>query len=390
DNTPWTVKFSKIKAVVNDLDKLICRIEADHKNHKIPEESLPIDFFTGGNSIAGVNGQFVFFQVLIDCLIQLKSTQADKDDLINYCKNEYKDDKFELKNLGEFEKFYSPEKALYWYSRESFFFKTLNTALRSKDIHLIFLFRTYIADIYRQLVHYQAANSLKVYRCQKISKSELNNLKRRVGQLISVNSFLSTSADKTSALNFIKDVKATDKIDRLLFEIDVDHKMAATKPFADISAHCEFPDESEILFMLGSIFRLTAIDRSESDQVSIVKMTLCSENAHDLKQILLYIKQQLGSGETNLRTLGKVLWKMGEFDLAEQYFTRLLKEAPPNDDLLGTLYEDLALLASQTRDYMKSVQWYEKSLKLKNSKRPDDTEDVKKPINNRGKFIESL
>ncbi|CAF4376995.1 unnamed protein product [Rotaria sp. Silwood2] len=166
--------------------------------------------------------------------------------------------------------------------------------------------------------------------------------------------------------------------------------MAATKPFADISVHCEFPGESEILFMLGSIFRLTDIDRSESDQVSIVKMTLCSENAHDLKQILLYIKQQLGSGETNLRTLGKVLWKMGEFDLAEQYFTRLLKEAPPNDDLLGTLYEDLALLASQTRDYMKSVQWYEKSLKLKNSKRQDDTDDVKKPTNNRGKFIESL
>ncbi|CAF3177036.1 unnamed protein product, partial [Rotaria sp. Silwood2] len=63
--------------------------------------------------------------------------------------------------------------------------------------------------------------------------------------------------------------------------------MAATKPFADISVHCEFPGESEILFMLGSIFRLTDIDRSESDQVSIVKMTLCSENAHDFKQILL-------------------------------------------------------------------------------------------------------
>ncbi|CAF3040686.1 unnamed protein product [Rotaria sp. Silwood2] len=166
--------------------------------------------------------------------------------------------------------------------------------------------------------------------------------------------------------------------------------MVATKPFADISVHSAYPGELEILFMLGSIFRLTDIGRDESDKVSIVRMTLCSEYAHDLKQIFLHIKQQLGSGETNLRTLGKVLWKMGEFDLAEQYFTRLLKEAPPNDDLLGTLYEDLALLASQTRDYMKSVQWYEKSLELKNSKRPDDTEDVKQPSKNRGKFIENL
>ncbi|CAF1565421.1 unnamed protein product, partial [Rotaria sordida] len=65
-------------------------------------------------------------------------------------------------------------------------------------------------------------------------------------------------------------------------------------------------------------------------------MTLCSDDEHDLKEVLMYMKQQLVSGETNLRTLGKILWEMGKLDLAKQYFTRLLKELSPNDPLLGT------------------------------------------------------
>ncbi|CAF3834701.1 unnamed protein product, partial [Rotaria sp. Silwood1] len=57
---------------------------------------------------------------------------------------------------------------------------------------------------------------------------------------------------------------------------------------------------------------------------------------------------------------------MGKLDLAEQYFTRLLKELSPNNPLLGKLYKDLGELASLTGDYDKSVQWHQKSLALKN------------------------
>lgn len=116
--------------------------------------------------------------------------------------------------------------------------------------------------------------------------------------------------------------------------------------------------------MLGSIFRLKSIEKNEDNQLWIVKMNLCSENEHELKPILVYMRQQLGIGETNLRRLGKVLWRMGKPDLAEMYFMRQLNELSSNDPSLSQLYTELGDLASQTRDYEKSVEWHQKAIAL--------------------------
>ncbi|CAF4235838.1 unnamed protein product, partial [Rotaria sordida] len=95
-------------------------------------------------------------------------------------------------------------------------------------------------------------------------------------------------------------------------------------------------------------------------------MTLCSENEHDLQEVLMYMTQQLGNGDTNLQMLGKLLWDMGQLDMAEKYFIRLLDQLPPDVHLRGDLYEDLAKLAAHAKDYNKSVQWRKKALKFKN------------------------
>ncbi|CAF5190815.1 unnamed protein product, partial [Rotaria sp. Silwood1] len=77
-------------------------------------------------------------------------------------------------------------------------------------------------------------------------------------------------------------------------------------------------------------------------------MTLCSDNEHELKHVLMDMKQKLGSGETNLRTLGKLLSEMNKSDLAEKYFIRLTEQLSLNDSLLDDLYEDLGKIAAQT------------------------------------------
>ncbi|CAF0943435.1 unnamed protein product [Rotaria sordida] len=290
---PWANKFSKIKAVEDDVDKLITQIEHDHKTRKILEESVSHEFFTvADKSTIGLNGKFVFLQVLIDCLLQLKATQKDKVELINRCKQQYE-----------------------------------------------------------------------------------------------VNSFFSTTLDKQRALSFLIAPNLPRNLEGVLFEIDADPAVITTKPFANISEHGDFPEELEVLFMLGSIFRLNSVNYCSTDRVWIIKMALCSDDEHDSKDVLIYMKQQLNNGEINLRTLGKVLWAMGKFDLAEQYFNRLLEELSPTDPLIISLYDDLALMASHTHDYMKSVQWYQKLLKRKNSSRSDDVMGIKKPSDSVGTFI---
>lgn len=161
------------------------------------------------------------------------------------------------------------------------------------------------------------------------------------------------------------------------------------KPFADITSHSEFPIETEILFMLGSIFRLHNVTL-EDDHLWIIKMTLCGDDEHDLKQILKHMKDQNGNGETNLSTLAKIVWKMGKFNLAEKYYHRLINEIPLNDPLLIKLYEDLGDITSHQGDYDASIQWYNKALEIRRRHPSFQARKSTKIVNDSGKFDRNL
>jgi tetratricopeptide (TPR) repeat protein len=219
-----------------------------------------------------------------------------------------------------------------------------------------------------------------------MSIDELGNLKQNIGQFISVNSFFSTSKNRETALFLLGDRTSLVDLERVLFEIDADPNVVANKPFADISSHSDFIDESEVLFMLGSIFHLQSIDHSD-DELWIFRMTLCSDTEHALKKIFTHMKRQIGSGETNLRTLGYVLWDMSRLDLAERYFIRLLEQLLPNDPLHITLYEDLGKLASQSGNFDMSIEWCQKALTFREQRKLTINPNINQTNNSAGEFI---
>jgi hypothetical protein len=86
-------------------------------------------FTVNGNpdrSTTGLNGGFVHSLLVIDVLLRIKPVEKDTQELIGLCKNAYKDNKIELNIVREFQQKYSPNKALWWYTRESFLYKMLN------------------------------------------------------------------------------------------------------------------------------------------------------------------------------------------------------------------------------------------------------------------------
>ncbi|CAF4118016.1 unnamed protein product [Rotaria sordida] len=200
---------------------------------------------------------------------------------------------------------------------------------------------------------------------------ELNELISRIGtdhrmqkivaETLLMNFFTTSTNTGTSAMG-TSTMGVNDSLERVLFEIDADPTMATTKPFADISPFSQFPREAEILFMLGSIFRLKSIHRSGDSQVWVIRMVLCSDNEHELKYVLMNMKQQLGSGKTDLRTLARLLSEMNKTDLAEKYFMRLLEQLLPSDPILYDLYQDLGKLASQVGNFGKSMEWRQKAI----------------------------
>jgi tetratricopeptide (TPR) repeat protein len=347
------------------------RILSDQARRKhIIDETLSISLLKPGNSAgqstSELDGQFVHAQLSIDVLLRMKSTIVDKNELINLCKEEYKDDEVELAIVNEFDQDYSPDRALWWYTRESFLYRLLNKALRMQNTDMLFLFRFFIRDIERQLEQYKCSSSIRVYRGQLISNDELKVLNNSIGQFISMNSFLSTSVDRKQALVFLDELNVPNNLQRVLFEIDADPRLECVKPFANITSHSYFSEEEEVLMMLGSIFQLVNV-RCD-DQVWIIRMRLCSDNDNDLKPIFEYIKSHKygkDNAQTDLLSFGSVLRDMGKFDDAEKYFCRLLSELPNDHEGIADCYHNLGEITMEKGDYDSSLEWHQKSLEIK-------------------------
>ncbi|CAF4680736.1 unnamed protein product, partial [Rotaria socialis] len=242
---------------------------------------------------------------------------------------------------------YESHKAIWWYTRESFLYRLMNKALRVRNTELIFLFRTVIRDIYEQLVVHQCQKRVIVYRGQILSIMEYKKLEKSCGSIISLNSFLSTSLNRRIAERFVQKnmhLCASGDYVVVIFEIEADPSVVGTmkngknrRPFAQIDELSYYGEESEVLFMLGSIFRLNEIiSHNQSSSLSvdgtmstiIIRMTLCSDDDdNDLKQLYdHHMKNEYDREETNLLSLGDVLRNMGKFDLAEKYYRRWLSE----------------------------------------------------------------
>ena len=314
-------------------------------------------------STTGLNDDFLNSRLLIDCLLRMNANEKDKDELIDLLRKKYEDNDSQLNVIGEFQRSYLPSKALQWYTRESFFYRILNKALRTQNIELLFLLRSFIFDIGQQLQYHQSKSRLRVFRGQLMSRDEMNSLREHVGQYISINAFFSSSMDYDVANVFSGYDAPSNYMERVLFEIDADPSVVTTQSFANIR-HCgNFPHELEVLFMVGSIFQVNDIG-SNDGHVQSVKMRLCGENENTLQQVFTHMRNRNGIGATNMGSLGHVLWDMAKFDLAEKYYLRFLNENPTNNLLLYNVYRNLAIIASRNGASNRSLDYKTKAMEV--------------------------
>jgi tetratricopeptide (TPR) repeat protein len=294
----------------------------------------------------------------------MKPDANDKKELISLCKQRYEENSFELNIVKEFEREYSSDRALWWYTRNSFLYEMLNKALRVQNIHLLFLLRSIIHDIEQQLEKSKCSAPIRVYRAQLMSNDEVQMLKDSLGEFIAVNSFFSTSLDNQRARSFLSSDSNSNDVERVFFEIDADPRLDNIKPFSDISSYSSHPEEKEVLFMIGSIFRLVDIARDQ-DGILIVRMKLCSNNDHHLNSLFQHMQMGDKNGKTNLVSFSNVLESMGKWDDAEKYYHRLLNKLPDNHINKANCCHGLGSVAREKGDYESSLKWHNKSLEIK-------------------------
>ena len=309
-------------------------ITRDQNTRARAEEGASISVIShSSKSLQAHNAIFMWFQLFIEVLLRMHHKSTDRKELIDICKKSYKGNKQEMDIIKEFEKNYKCENAIWWYTREACFYRMMNKALRVQDYDILFALRFFITDIAKQLKNEHekfirtstSREVIRVYRGQAIGVDELELMKNSVGEFLSMNSFLSTSRTRSTAIDFTRSVSTSHDNQSILFEIEIDPRLK-TKAFADISEMSYYENEGEVLIMLGALFRIEKIVEDKKNGIWIGRLLLASEDDYHLKEIFAYMKTKIGD-DTNLDSLGNILLEMGEYRQAEKCYKRMLEEA---------------------------------------------------------------
>lgn len=208
------------------------------------------------------------------------------------------------------------------------------------------------------------------YRGQLLLKREMDILqeKRRDGSLITVNSYLSTSIMQEVALTFIKN-KSNALLVPVLLEINAEFKICDKtyrKPFAYIGHLSTFGcGECEVLFSIGSFFRIDHIEFNDHEQIWIVKMTFIFDEDHltvtnDYKSLKTCIIEEKIIKVGTLLSHHKDHSKTGQVHKFYQHF--LTKNY--GSSITASCYIGLAWFALQQQDYDLTIQHIEQALDI--------------------------
>ncbi|CAF0816016.1 unnamed protein product [Adineta ricciae] len=302
-----------------------------------------------------LNGEFLLYQVILKRLLSEGLTDLSKKaTLIEHFDPT---DATDQQIMKEFDTSYDPKKAIYWYTRESCIYRLLNKALRTQSIGDLIAFTQFIRDLYNQLAYEQITflitsptMFLTVYRGQMISVDEVNRIKYAKGQLLSMNSFLSTSTNRKQALEFAMSGTKSETLTTILLEIKLDLRQSS-RPYADVKNLSAFAKEDEVLFMFGCVFRIDQIWFDKELKIWRANLTLCGDEDGDLTRFEVELEREL-EGKNMLVCLGLYMMQMQKFDEAEAHYKMLLKEKLIKEDFdLATCYHGLAQVNEKKGDY---------------------------------------
>ncbi|CAF1097712.1 unnamed protein product [Adineta steineri] len=314
-------------------------------------------------------------QLITEVLLRLPQSSEAKAEMIAECRLSYKDNEAQLKNIEMFEKNYRENEAIEWYTKNGFIFQLFNKAFRRQDFEVIFKYRFFLLDLFKEIhslyvQQYQTVQQhLTVYRGQMMWKIELMKIKQNVGHLISINTFFSTSISPIVAASFCGNGEyESEGIVSVMFEIELDAS-TPSRPFARIEKSSVIGDEREVLFSMGTVFHVENVDL-ETDTIWLVKLTWnhqTQEKLKEMKQLTglldFYTGQRTGD-RPSILTFGCFLSQMGLLRQALRFYTYLCKTLPKDHSDRGILYNNLGEVLRKLNYFNWARYYFEKALEF--------------------------
>ncbi|CAF4042379.1 unnamed protein product [Rotaria sp. Silwood2] len=376
----WAKPYSKISGIFKKKEPLSRKI-CDDVNLCDKDGDLPMSIFHLAEKqntlqqLTKESAAFMWYHVILKVLRLMAKHGNAKTEMIAECRASYYNDPVEQNKINDFEQSYDPMRACWWYTRDSFVYRLLNKALRTQNTEIIFKFRFFINDLYNQLeqLYNQYLNThssiiahhhITVYRGQRLGIREVDLFKTNVNELISMNSFLSATANQAVAKVFADtsdQLNEPSPLQSVLFIIDISNMSKEMTPFAYIQNYAACPDEEEVLFSIGAIFKVQSVE--EHSNMWHVRLQLSKEQKEISQSLSDHMMKQIGS-QPNPLSFGWFLFRMNKFDEAERYAKYMFTQLPPNDKGTGDANNLLGLIYKATHKLEQSVECYEKSLEI--------------------------
>ena len=307
----WSRQYHTIKAVGSNI-KFISRCILRDVNQC--ESDLVRLSIVSDNSPMTINERtlsYVFTRLIKEMLCNSKYTGKEHKQLVNYCRESYKNIDHELNTIDEFERNYHGTSSIDWYNRRCFLRFMIAKAFRIYDIQLIIKMGYFIRNLQHEIeqIYSQADNcqTLSVYRAQNVSLNELDNFKRSKGYILSFNSFLSaTIFEDVSLENARRGQNNCDTVG-ILFRIQIDSRNCST-PFVCLEEN----ENNEILFSLNANFTIDAVQEIDT-RIWKIDLTLVDEDDRYMKQFVDSIQSSI-KPKGDLSYIAEFIKELRRFD----------------------------------------------------------------------------
>ncbi|CAF3804600.1 unnamed protein product [Adineta steineri] len=386
---PLMQKYNKIIGIFTKQHDLLKSIR--EKMSLVEKQTLTFSLFNQKQKslkdLSQEPASFLLHQMLIHVLKQMSQDEQSKKQMLDMCRDYYKKNKKELKKIKEFQKTYTCDKAIEWYTDECFLYKLLNKALRTEDIELLFTFRFFIIDLCSAIEqeHQLLKNkgTLTSYRGTQIPNEELAKIKENIGKTISTNGFLSTSRNINVSLQFIHMSVQSNDFTSVLFEIKA-NLLLKTVIFTDVGDRSRIKGEEEILFNLNSLFKIVSVCFDSKLRVWKVELNATDESAEKVEEYLLLSKQQMREN-TPLIYFGSLLWnELGQVDRAGKYFNMLLKSLPRDHPDIAAVYNNIGAIHNIRGELNLALKNYEIAYEMRRKQLPSNHPHIASSLSNIG------
>jgi tetratricopeptide (TPR) repeat protein len=155
-----------------------------------------------------------------------------------------------------------------------------------------------------------------------------------------------------------------DGMKQILFEISADPNLE-TVVFADVDQQSRMSGEQEVLFGLGTVFKVESVQFDLDFELWKIKIVATDDGSRNIKEYLQSIKKEMKEHSPTMLFGRLLLIEMDQVGKAEKYFEMLLKTLPSDHQDMASVYNSIGNVYDRKREFSLALEYYNKGYEMR-------------------------